>query len=151
MKLFLLKIFTIGKDIMFIFHPSTSVWILVQSHANMVSQFKSMDTVFDDDMKRTNTFIGPVEPKGMKKLQFTWFCQTKSYSRLKWFSNEYRFYRCHASARSNVEEHTFKNIKLRNGDHNHWYCIVIPRRLAIIDQPQWNILHNSKKSVLNKN
>lgn len=48
---FLLKIFLIGKDIVFIFHVNTA-------------RSRSTGTLSDDDIKRMLLFTGPVEPQG---------------------------------------------------------------------------------------
>lgn len=37
----------------------------VQIHVNMVSQFKSTATIFGEDIKQANMFIGIAEPQGM--------------------------------------------------------------------------------------
>lgn len=60
----ILKIFLIGKDIVFIFQRRKMVLVVVYRHVNK-AQCKSMATISDDDIKRIIMFTGLAELKGM--------------------------------------------------------------------------------------
>lgn len=69
----------------------------------------------DDDVKRAIMFTGTAEPKGMCNLHFNRKIMIIQFSN----RSQYSSYRCHASARSKIEENKIKQIKLMNGEHNH--------------------------------
>lgn len=78
-------------------------------HVASLQRFELMDIIFENDIKRRNSFIGRAE------LERMWIVLIF----IKKFVNTRIYFRCRASARSLIEGTGFLNIRLINAEHDH--------------------------------